>query len=132
MKKAKRWVIKSERGSVTINNTIDHIIVGTILRAIRLNSLTLLKLLLTPILLKISSVSYQVFIIDRNLRSGKYLGKSGYFTRLLLYLMPYSHTCQLHMPNLALLLFVYTRGGPCQHEFMCGCKQWSNDINESN
>ena len=25
-----------------------------------------------------------------------------------------------------------TRGGPCQHGFMCGCKQWSNDINESN
>ena len=24
-----------------------------------------------------------------------------------------------------------TRGGPCQHGFMCGCKQWSNDINES-
>ena len=26
----------------------------------------------------------------------------------------------------------YTRGGPCQHGFMCGCRQWSNDINESN
>ena len=26
----------------------------------------------------------------------------------------------------------YTRGGPWQHGFMCGCKQWSNDINESN
>ena len=26
----------------------------------------------------------------------------------------------------------HTRGGPCQHGFMCGCKQWSNDINESN
>ena len=25
-----------------------------------------------------------------------------------------------------------TRGGPCQHGFMCGCKQWSNDINERN
>ena len=25
-----------------------------------------------------------------------------------------------------------SRGGPCQHGFMCGCKQWSNDINESN
>ena len=25
-----------------------------------------------------------------------------------------------------------TRGGPCQHVVMCGCKQWSNDINESN
>ena len=25
-----------------------------------------------------------------------------------------------------------TRGGPCQHGFMCGYKQWSNDINESN
>ena len=25
-----------------------------------------------------------------------------------------------------------TRGGPCQHGFMCGCRQWSNDINESN
>ena len=21
------------------------------------------------------------------------------------------------------------RGVPCQHGFMCGCKQWSNDIN---
>ena len=30
------------------------------------------------------------------------------------------------------LFNVYTRGGPCQHGFMCGCKQWSNDINESN
>ena len=29
-------------------------------------------------------------------------------------------------------LFRYTRGGPCQHGFMCGCKQWCNDINESN
>ena len=29
-------------------------------------------------------------------------------------------------------IIVYTRGGPCQHGFMCGCKQWSNDINESN
>ena len=27
---------------------------------------------------------------------------------------------------------IITRGGPCQHGFMCGCKQWSNDINESN
>ena len=26
----------------------------------------------------------------------------------------------------------YTRGGPCQHGFMCGCRQWSNPINESN
>ena len=25
-----------------------------------------------------------------------------------------------------------TRGGPCQHGFMCGCRQWSNAINESN
>ena len=25
-----------------------------------------------------------------------------------------------------------TRGGPCQHGFMYGCKQWSDDINESN
>ena len=25
-----------------------------------------------------------------------------------------------------------TRGGPCQHGFMCGCRQWSNYINESN
>ena len=29
-------------------------------------------------------------------------------------------------------IIVKTRGGPCQHGFMCGCKQWSNDINESN
>ena len=32
-------------------------------------------------------------------------------------------------------VFIYTRGGPCQHGFMCGCKQWStpgNYINESN
>ena len=29
-------------------------------------------------------------------------------------------------------IFSITRGGPCQHGFMCGCKQWSNDINESN
>ena len=28
--------------------------------------------------------------------------------------------------------FNNTRGGPCQHGFMCGCRQWSNDINESN
>ena len=27
---------------------------------------------------------------------------------------------------------VRTRRGPCQHGFMCGCKQWSTDINESN
>ena len=27
---------------------------------------------------------------------------------------------------------VYPRGGPCQHGFMCGCMQWSNDIIESN
>ena len=25
-----------------------------------------------------------------------------------------------------------TRRGPCQHGFMCGCRQWSTDINESN
>ena len=25
-----------------------------------------------------------------------------------------------------------TRVVPCQHGFMYGCKQWSNDINESN
>ena len=31
-----------------------------------------------------------------------------------------------------LLKFGHTRGGSCQHGFMCGCKQWSNDINESN
>ena len=30
------------------------------------------------------------------------------------------------------LLFAITREGPCQHGFMCGCKRWSNDINESN
>ena len=30
------------------------------------------------------------------------------------------------------LLSECTRGGPCQHGFMCGRKQWSNDINESN
>ena len=29
-------------------------------------------------------------------------------------------------------IIVKTRGGPRQHGFMCGCKQWSNDINESN
>ena len=28
--------------------------------------------------------------------------------------------------------FVITRGVPCQHGFMCGCKQWNNYINESN
>ena len=35
-------------------------------------------------------------------------------------------------PAAELLFFLSTRGGPCQHGFMCGCKQWSNDINESN
>ena len=25
-----------------------------------------------------------------------------------------------------------TRRGPCQHWFMCGCEQWSNNISESN
>ena len=30
------------------------------------------------------------------------------------------------------LLHYITRGGPCQHGFMCGCMQWSNNINESN
>ena len=30
------------------------------------------------------------------------------------------------------LRLYYTRGVPCQHGFMCGCKQWSNYINESN
>ena len=25
-----------------------------------------------------------------------------------------------------------TRRGPCQHGFMCGCEQWSNNISESN
>ena len=36
--------------------------------------------------------------------------------------------------NLVCTLFVYTRAVRCQHRFMCGCncKQWSNDINESN
>ena len=29
-------------------------------------------------------------------------------------------------------IVVFTRGGSCQHGFMCGCKQWSNDIHESN
>ena len=29
-------------------------------------------------------------------------------------------------------IIVNTRRGPCQHGFMWGCKQWSNDINESN
>ena len=31
-----------------------------------------------------------------------------------------------------IVLYCITRGCPCQHRFMCGCKQWSNDINESN
>ena len=34
--------------------------------------------------------------------------------------------------NLLAGVIVGSRGGPCQHGFMCGCKQWSNDINESN
>ena len=29
-------------------------------------------------------------------------------------------------------LLRYTRRGPCQHGFMCGCEQWSNNISESN
>ena len=38
-------------------------------------------------------------------------------------------TTQNH--NIILFALLYsTRGGPCQHGFMCGCKQWSNDINE--
>ena len=28
--------------------------------------------------------------------------------------------------------YMPTRGGPCQHGGMCGCKQCSNDVNESN
>ncbi len=35
-------------------------------------------------------------------------------------------------PGQANYIFWETRGGPCQHGFMCGCKQWSNDINDSN
>ena len=31
-----------------------------------------------------------------------------------------------------IVLITITRGGPYQHRFMCGRKQWSNDINESN
>ena len=27
------------------------------------------------------------------------------------------------------LVISTTRGVPCQHGFMCGCKQWSNDLN---
>ena len=30
------------------------------------------------------------------------------------------------------LIFWSTRRGPCQHGFMCGCEQWSNNISESN
>ena len=29
-------------------------------------------------------------------------------------------------------IIVNSIGGPCQHGFVCGCKQWTNDINESN
>ena len=35
-------------------------------------------------------------------------------------------SCDIDQP------YIITRGGPCHHGFMCGCKQWSNDINESN
>ena len=30
------------------------------------------------------------------------------------------------------LFLLHTRRGPCQHGFMCGCEQWSNNISESN
>ena len=46
---------------------------------------------------------------------------------LLSYLVP-----TLHMMFYVTAIIVKTRGGPCQHGFMCGCRQWSNDINESN
>ena len=35
-------------------------------------------------------------------------------------------------PALQHVILYVTRGCPCQHGFMCGCRQWSNDINESN
>ena len=25
------------------------------------------------------------------------------------------------------MFYFLTRGGPCHHGFMCGCRQWSND-----
>ena len=28
--------------------------------------------------------------------------------------------------------YYYSRGVPCQHGFMCGCKYWSDYINEIN
>ena len=35
-------------------------------------------------------------------------------------------------PVKSILILGTTRGGPCQHGFMCGCRQWSNNMNESN
>ena len=37
-----------------------------------------------------------------------------------------------HRVGSADVLLSITRGGPCQHGSMCGCKQCSNDKNESN
>ena len=38
----------------------------------------------------------------------------------------------VELRNYVISVRLLFRGGPCQHGFVCGCKQWSNDINESN